>query len=416
MSKPCRPFGHNPASAADRAPTGWNKAVIAATLIVGLMVGAAAMTPAASAAEVLNVWTFWPATYYEQTFAEFEAAHPGVQIVHEQLDWANGLDKITVAIAARSGPDVIELGSTWMPQFMGANALAPIDISSIEGDMTGLDSVTKDGRVYGIPWFGTANVIYYNKELFEQAGIDGIPATWDEFQAASEKIYALGDDMYGYSLKIGGRFTTWQKFYPFVWSNGGRTLNDDWTRPLVTEEPFVEALAYYNELAKSSLVGTQEEIRQAFQLGKVGMMMDGTLNLETDAPDLEWGTFLLPSPDGGPSVMFSGADYLVVWSGSSRQELAGELAVKMSRGNLISRQIPTLISFSRSDQEEHLANHPEIGIFIEAMANATHPPLHSDWEEIATYVTEAVEGLLLGQFRTPMEALQYAEWSIESVL
>lgn len=391
----------------------WKTGMLAAALLVGLLTGGIA---APAGAQELHVWTFWPADYYTDVFAEFEAANPGVRIVHEQLDWSNGLDKITVAIAARSGPDVIELGSTWMPQFMGANALAPINISSIEDDMTGLDSVTKDGKVYGIPWFGTSNVIYYNTDLFEQAGITKVPTTWAEFQEASEKIAALGPDMYGYSLKIGGRFTTWQKFYPFVWSNGGRTLNDDWTRSMVTEEPFVEALAYYQELAKSSLVGTQEEIRQAFMLGKVGMMMDGTLSLDTDAPDLNWDTFLLPSPDGGPSVMFSGADYLVVWSGSRQQELAGELAVKMARGNLISSQIPTLISFSRSDQEAHLANHPEIGIFIEAMANATHPPLHPDWEEIATYVTEAVEGLLLGQFRTPLEALQYAEWEIESVL
>lgn len=391
----------------------WNIAVPAVVLSFGLMAGAIASTVSA---QELHVWTFWPTSYYDEVFAEFEAEHPGVRIVHEQLDWSNGLDKITVAIAARSGPDVIELGSTWMPQFMGANALAPIDISGIADDMTGLDSVTRDGLVYGIPWFGTANVIYYNKDLFAQAGITELPTTWAEFKEASEKIAALGPDMYGYSLKIGGRFTTWQKFYPFVWSNGGRTLNDDWTRSTVTEEPFVEALAYYHELAKSSLVGTQEEIRQAFMLGKVGMMMDGTLNLDQDAPDLNWGMFLLPSPDGGPSVMFAGADYLVVWSGSRQQDLAGRLAVKMARGNVISSQVPTLVSFSRSDQEEHLAKHPEIGLFIEAMSNAPHPPLHPAWEEIATYVTEAVEGLLLGQFRTPLEALQYAEWEIESTL
>ena len=55
--------------------------------------------------------------------------------------------------------------------------------------------------MYGIPWFGTSNVIYYNNDLFEQAGIDECLTTWAEFQAASEKIYALGADMYGYSLK-----------------------------------------------------------------------------------------------------------------------------------------------------------------------------------------------------------------------
>lgn len=399
-----------------RSATTWNIAILASMFAIVLFAGGLVAAPIANAAETITVWTFWPESYYEEAFAEFEAANPGVNIVHEQLDWGNGLDKITVAIAARSGPDVIELGSTWMPQFMGSNALAPIDVSSIEDDVTGLDSVTKGGEVFGIPWFGTANVVYYNKGLFAQAGVTEVPTTWSELKAASEKISALGSDIYGYSLKIGGRFTTWQKFYPFVWSNGGRTLNDDWTRSEVMAQPFVEALAFYGELAKSSLVGTQEEVRQAFELGKVGMALDGTLNLDTDAPDIEWGTFLLPAPDGRDSVAFSGADYLVVWSGSKVQDLAGSLAVKMAQGNLISNQVPTLISFSRADQEAHIVNHPEIGIFIEAMANATHPPLHPDWEEIATYVTEAVEGFLLGQFRTAEEALEFAEWDIEGLL
>lgn len=404
----------NPAWSRPRAHATRAASVFAAVALFVFAFGFAAGP--ASAATELDVWTFWPETYYTDVFAEFEAENPGVTVVHEQLDWANGLDKITIAIAARSGPDLVELGSTWMPQFMGANALAPIDVSALGDDVTGLDSATRGGDVFGIPWFGTANVIYYNKGLFREAGVEGEPVTWDELKEASEKIAALGPDIYGYSLKIGGRFTTWQKFYPFVWSNGGHTLNDDWTASTVTEQPFVEALQYYHELAASSLVGTQEEARQAFELGKLGMMMDGTLNLDQDAPDIEWGTFLIPAPAGRDSVAFSGADYLAVWAGSKEADLAGKLAVKMATGNLISSQVPTLISFSRADQEAHLEAHPEIGLFVEAMANATHPPLHPDWEEIATYVTEAVEGLLLGQFRTAEEALEYAAFSIDSIL
>ncbi|BAS28307.1 ABC transporter substrate-binding protein [Limnochorda pilosa] len=384
---------------------------LAAALLVAPVVLA---VPAA--AQELTIWTFWSEEWLRPALDAFEEAHPGVKVKHEQLTWENGLDKITVAIAARNGPDVVELGSTWMPQFMGAGALAPIDAGELASDLTGLDPVTKSGEVYGLPWFGTANVVYYNKDLFARAGIEKVPTTWDELLDASRRIHALDPDLYGYSIKIGGRFTTWQKFYPFVWSNGGRTLNDDWTQARVTEKPFVDALAYYQELAASSLVGTQEEVRQAFYLGKVGMIFDGTLNLEKDAPGLEYGVFLLPAPAGAKSVVFSGADYLVVWSGSKQKALAGELAKALVTGNLISSHIPSLISFSRSDQQAHLRANPGIALFIEAMAEATHPPMHPAWEEMATAVTEAVEGLLLGQFSSPQEALEYAQDAIEPLL
>jgi len=398
------------------------KKLLALTVVVALFVSIPLVGVMGASKTKLSVWTFWKQSWIQPALDKFMAAHPDVEIEYQQLSWSNGFDKIVTAIAAGKAPDVMELGSTWMAQFIENKTIVPIDISAIKDDYSGWEGATgPDKNVYGFPWFGATNVLYINADLAKQAGIDKCPATWSELKAASEAIDALGPGVRGYSIKIGGRYTTWQKFMPFAWSNGARVLNDDWTESLVASDRFVEALEYYDSLKKSSLVGTQEEIRQAFYLGRVGIIFDGPgLNLKENAPELDYFVCLLPKPDrpGTKSVGFAGADYIVVTSQSKQKALATELAEDISQGNLISNHIRTLLPFYKPDLKALMAkypNDPELKVYVEQMKNATSPAPHPRWVDLQEVLTEAIESTILGR-GTAKDNLAKAKKEMDSII
>jgi len=398
------------------------KKLLALTLVVALLVSIPLVGTMGASKTKLSVWTFWKQSWVQPALDKFMAAHPDVEIEYQQLSWSNGFDKIVTAIAAGKAPDVMELGSTWMAQFIENKTIAPIDITAIKDEYSGWNGATgPDGNVYGYPWFGATNILYINADLAKQAGIDKCPATWSELKADSEAIDALSPGVRGFSIKIGGRYTTWQKFMPFAWSDGARVVSADWKEALVPFDRFVEALEYYNSLKKSSLVGTQDEVRQAFYLGRVGIIMDGPgLNLKKNAPKLNYFVCLLPKPDrpDTKSVGFSGADYIVVTSQSKQKTLATELAQDISQGNLISNHIKTLLPFYKPDLTALMSKYPddpELKVYVEQMKNATSPAPHPRWVDLQEILTGAIESTILGR-GSAEDNLAKAKKEMDSIL
>lgn len=393
--------------------------------IVGLLVGVALLGAAGAGAQqavTLSVWTFWKQEWVQPALDTFMEANPNVTIEYQQLSWSGGFDKIVTAIAAGEAPDVVELGSTWMPQFIDEGAIIALDVADVYESYSGWEGATgPDGNVYGYPWFGATNIMYFNAELAQAAGVTTCPETFSEFKAASEAIDALGPEVRGFSIKIGGRYTTWQKFLPFAWSNNARVLNDDWTESLVTSDRFVEALEYYDSLKASSIVGTQDDIRQSFYLGRVGIIFDGPgLNLKKNAPDLQAFYCLIPRGDhpDTTSTGFSGADYLTVTAQTEYPELAQALARTLSQGNLISSRIRTLLPFYKPDLDallEQYPDDPELKVYIQQMQNATSPPPHPRWVDIQETLTLAIESTILGR-GTARENLEAAKEEIDFIL
>lgn len=83
-----------------------------------------------------------------------------------------------------------------------------MDLSRL--DETALSAFNVDGKQYGLPGNFSNVVLVYNKDLFDQAGIDYPTADWtqDDVQTAAEAIRALGDDIYGYYQPL-----TYNEFY-----------------------------------------------------------------------------------------------------------------------------------------------------------------------------------------------------------
>jgi len=380
------------------------KKLLRVVLITLLLTAIGGLALAETPTITLRVWVFWSPAWMEPAVERFRELHPDVEIVIERLSWVGGFDKIVAAIAAGEAPDIVELGSTWVPGFIDAEAIIPLDVAGIKEKYTGWAGVAKGGNYYGIPWVAATNIMHFNTDLVIRAGFDpeNPPETWSEFKALAEAIHALGPEYYGYAVVIGGRYTTWHQFMPFAWSNETSILNEDWTESMVASERFIEALEFYDSLVDSGLLSTKSGARTAFYLGKIGIILDGPgLAIAKNAPDLQYHTALIPRPDrpGTRSIGFAGAQYIHVTAQSNHPELAQVFAVILSQGNLISNRIPALLPFYKPDRVDLLETHwsPALEVYLAQLEGAASPAPHPAWEEMMEHLIMAVESTVLGR-------------------
>ena len=111
-----------------------------------------------------------------------------------------------------------------------------MDLSRI--DETALSAFNVGGKQYGLPGNFSNVVLIYNKDLFDQAGIDYPTSDWtqEDVQAAAEAIRALGDDIYGIYQPV-----TYNEFYKVAAQYGGSLLNEDGTQFTINSPENVKA-------------------------------------------------------------------------------------------------------------------------------------------------------------------------------
>src|SRR5689334_8625533 len=133
----------------------------------------------------------------EQINSEFKAAHPGTEIVTESYQDQPYQQKIKIYATAKQLPDVFKFWSftSLLKPLIDGGFVAPLDRADFDnlGYLPGaLDTNTYNGKLYGIPVSTDFWVIYYNKKLFKEAGIERVPTTLDELYGLIPRFKARG--------------------------------------------------------------------------------------------------------------------------------------------------------------------------------------------------------------------------------
>jgi raffinose/stachyose/melibiose transport system substrate-binding protein len=227
----------------------------------------------------------------EQINSEFKAAHPGTEIVTESYPDQPYQQKIKIYATARQLPDVFKFWSVTalLKPLVDGGFVAPLDRAEFEGlgYLPGaLDANTYNGKLYGIPVSTDAWVIYYNKQLFKDAGVDRVPATLDELYALIPKFKAKGiipmatDGKDAWPLSITFDLLAWR-----ISGQNGLLRQAIERRIKFTDPVFVHAAGELQHLATSGLfqddvmVSDYGAARNLFGQGKAAMYLMGTWEL-----------------------------------------------------------------------------------------------------------------------------------------
>ena len=221
--------------------------------------------------------------WYTSMEKKFLEEHPDITLnkVVKEGDPGN---EFYQAVASGTAPDLVNCSFTMMDSYMSAGILEPLNKYTDEWDEWGdftkeyVDMFTKDGNVYGIPNLVAPMLFAYNKTLFEEAGINEPPKTWDEALEAAKKINDPDNQVTGYAT-LAAEWTEWF-FQYYVWQAGGDLTkeNEDGTAELTFTDPAViQAAEYYQKLKSEGVLQSDltlkfNDLVKNFGMGKIGMM------------------------------------------------------------------------------------------------------------------------------------------------
>ncbi|MFF2446379.1 sugar ABC transporter substrate-binding protein [Neobacillus sp. NPDC058068] len=338
---------------------------------------------------------------------DFENENPNISVKVQALPWDKAHDKLLTAVASKKGPDVIQMGTTWIPEFAAANAI--MDLSSYtdkypelaaDNFFDGSIETTKyDDKVVGVPWYIDTRVLYYRTDLLKSVGYDQAPKTWDELSDAAKKLRERGKDKYGISIDTKEQSLA----FMFARQNGSKLIENNKT--LFDQKEFVDAVKYLNGFFKdgSAPVDLGVDIIPAFKgEGILPMFISGPWMVKIindQAPELKgkWATAVLPAKENNMSTL--GGSDLSVFQYTKNKDASLKFLAYMSKPETQLKWMEltnSLPAAKKAWDDKSLQEDPQYKVFGEQMKNAQPMPTIKPFENIAQTFLSSFEQIYRG--------------------
>lgn len=197
-----------------------------------------------------------------EAIARFNENNPDVEVKQTCVpvtSWSDFIQKWITMSTSGEAPDVINIGLEAVQMAVSNDLLMPLDeIVSEDQDLSKvkeeyapvlLDGFSVDDNLYGLPNGTQTMVMYYNKTMFDEAGLeypkDGW--TWDEFYEDAKKLTKSDGSVYGFGLSSSYfQLTPW-------WSTNNTALVDENQNPALNSKKMVESVEFLDKLVKEKV-------------------------------------------------------------------------------------------------------------------------------------------------------------------
>jgi len=393
--------------------------------------GAAATGKAVSSGAATGTITVWAMGAEGEKLPtlvkEFEDANPGVKVQVTAIPWDAAHDKFTTAITANKTPDVAMVGTTWMGEFAGMDALDPtpgsIDKSAF---FEGAQKTTEvNGTSFGVPWYVETRLVYYRTDLAKKAGITTPPTDWDGLKTMAKAMQDKAGAKYGIGLQAGGT-GSWQSVMPFAWSAGADLTKDGGKAYNFDSPEVLKAVKYYQSFFTDGIsdkaAPATPTTEPDFASGKVPMFISGPWMMSAvekagggDKFKDKYGVFQIPADKMSSS--FVGGSNLAVFKNTKNRDSSWKLVQWLSDPKTqvkwygMSTDLPSVKS---AWQDPALTGDEKLAVFGKQLETAQAPPSFPTWEQVVTsFDTEMEKVTKTGA--DPAAALKTVQKQAESI-
>lgn len=378
---------------------------------------------------VLRFWHFWsePAQrlLMDSVVRQFKAENPGIPVEVTELSWSDGKTKLMIGFNSKTAPDVLELGSDWVPQFSSSGVLHDVGSeTALKPRMEAapeysLESGAWQGKFYAVPWMLDTRVMFINDSLAALAGYPSgqpILTDWNAMMEFGRKVQAVGAKGVGVNGSDAHRL--YKKFLPYIWSNGGDLLDAN-GKPILNSQANIEALRFYVEQMRVGVLETQKNLDDLFKRGQLGVWFSGSwmLGPMLKAP-FKWHTELVPGNKGSAGVSFAGGEYLAINKESAKRDNAVKFVEFLTRPD-VSLRFAKAVNMYPADRNSQLdsfyVQRREGPVFTAQLQRARMTPVIPQWLDAEAVIEDEVSRALYGK-ATPEEAMNSAQKRVEALM
>ncbi len=394
-------------------------ALMTAAMAAGTLTGAVAD---AEETQDVTLWYYWETEGHQVALNEmidkYNASQDAYAVTAKYVPFADFKKQLSIGASANELPDLVILDSPDHASYASMGIFADItdkmDVSTyFEGPVA---SATLDGVLYGVPFGCNCLSLFYNEDMFEEAGITEVPTTWDELQETAEKL--TNDSVTGLAFCSLQNEEGTFNFSPWLWSTGATSYDID-------SEGGIRALTFIKNLFDSGVVSkecinwTQGDVMNQFISGNVAMMINGPWQIPTmraEAPDLNWDVTLIPM-DAQYASVIGGENYAVIAGGNEDGALDFlKFATQEEQVNFMMTQMGT-ISADKNIADKQFSSEEDAIYkkFVEQMDYAQARGPLPEWPEVSDAISLAFNSVITGA-STPEDAAAEAQATIDSIV
>jgi len=326
---------------------------------------------------------------------EVNANSDSFEIIYEPQP-ADYYTQLQTELAGETGPDLFSLDQDHMSwafdgvlldisEYLAADTR---DVANSDDYFPGIwQIVALNDGVYGLPWIAAPVVLYYNKDIFDEMGVEYPTAdwTWDQFREAA--VTLTNEEHYGFTMN------SWPPIHMFIWSFGGEVISEDLqSSPIDTPEAmagaqFYAGMIYNEECCPSEQTIAEQGSAEMFKAGTVAMFMGGAADDLDRVEGLNVGVSPVPQGVNGENTTFAWSAATVINSKTEHPQEAYEALIALTEGiqnwKIVSPRV------SQATVEHLIASEPRKEASAEAIIQAVPYmrafriiPKFSEWSTI----------------------------------
>ncbi len=268
---------------------------------------------------------------WERALQDFKT-QTGIRVNLRVIPWETAWSELVKVAIYKHGPDVSEIGSTWLSSLVSMNALHQFTKAEIDGlggnaafvgSSWQSTSIAGDSRIWAVPYIADTRLLYYRRDLLQKAGIDENNAfqTHANLVATLERLQASGLQA-PWTVPTQRTLLTLHNAASWVWGAGGSLTSPDGRKPAFQEKTALKGWTEYFSLRKFLGPGvnriSESQSDASYWSGQSAVTITGPWLLREKAtpPEVVKNSGIrLP-----PGMPYVGGSNLVIWQHSRRHK------------------------------------------------------------------------------------------------